>query len=167
MRQKKGQAAMEFLMTYGWAILVVLIAIGALAYFGVLNPGRFLPTSCTIMPGVSCEDFVVDYVDGTNDAITLNLRNGIGDDITSVGINITEPDTSTSICDLACTNGCTGSANDTMPDGILTTWAATDCIGGSGVGAAASKFKGDVVISYVGTGGLAHTRTGSMTTQVE
>jgi len=29
--QKKGQAAMEFLMTYGWAILVVLIVIGALA----------------------------------------------------------------------------------------------------------------------------------------
>ena len=28
---RKGQAAMEFLMTYGWAILVVLAAIGALA----------------------------------------------------------------------------------------------------------------------------------------
>jgi len=40
---KKGQALMEFLMTYGWAILVVLVAIGALAYFGVLNPERFLP----------------------------------------------------------------------------------------------------------------------------
>ena len=35
---KKSQAAMEFLMTYGWAILVVLVAIGALAYFGVLSP---------------------------------------------------------------------------------------------------------------------------------
>lgn len=28
---------MEFLMTYGWAILVILVAIGALAYFGVLK----------------------------------------------------------------------------------------------------------------------------------
>lgn len=34
---KKGQNAMEFLMTYGWAILVMLIAVGALAYFGVLG----------------------------------------------------------------------------------------------------------------------------------
>lgn len=34
----KGQAAMEFLMTYGWAILVVLACIGALTYFGVLKP---------------------------------------------------------------------------------------------------------------------------------
>lgn len=40
---KKGQAAMEFLMTYGWAILVVLAAIGALAYFGVLSPDNLLP----------------------------------------------------------------------------------------------------------------------------
>ena len=34
---KKGQAAIEFLMTYGWAILMVLIAIGALAYSGVIT----------------------------------------------------------------------------------------------------------------------------------
>lgn len=32
---KKSQVAMEFLMTYGWAILVVLAGIGALFYFGV------------------------------------------------------------------------------------------------------------------------------------
>ena len=38
MKTRKSQAALEFLMNYGWAILVVLIAVGALAYFGVLNP---------------------------------------------------------------------------------------------------------------------------------
>jgi len=38
MFMKKGQAAMEFLMTYGWTVLVVLAAIGVLAYFGVLSP---------------------------------------------------------------------------------------------------------------------------------
>ena len=27
-RGKRGQAAMEFLMTYGWALLVVLVATG-------------------------------------------------------------------------------------------------------------------------------------------
>lgn len=35
--QPRGGAVMEFLMTYGWAILVVLVAIGALAYFGVFK----------------------------------------------------------------------------------------------------------------------------------
>lgn len=40
---KKSQYAMEFLMTYGWAILVVIAMVGALAYFGVFNPDNFLP----------------------------------------------------------------------------------------------------------------------------
>ena len=55
-KMKKGQAAMEFLMTYGWAILVVLVAIGALAYFGVLDPNRLLPARCTVELPFSCSD---------------------------------------------------------------------------------------------------------------
>lgn len=43
--------AMEFLTTYAWAILVVLAAVLVLAYFGVLNPEKFLPTSY-----IQCED---------------------------------------------------------------------------------------------------------------
>ena len=37
MKRKKGQAAMEFLMTYGWAILAAIVAIGMLAYIGIFN----------------------------------------------------------------------------------------------------------------------------------
>ncbi|MBI5803364.1 hypothetical protein HY448_01620 [Candidatus Pacearchaeota archaeon] len=36
---KKSQA-IDFIMTYGWAILVVLVAIAALAYFGGLSPNK-------------------------------------------------------------------------------------------------------------------------------
>jgi len=38
-----GQAALEFLMSYGWAILAVIAGIFALAYFGVLDLDKFLP----------------------------------------------------------------------------------------------------------------------------
>ncbi len=27
--RKKGQAAMEYLMTYGWAILIIIVVVGA------------------------------------------------------------------------------------------------------------------------------------------
>jgi len=54
MNNRKGQSALEFLMTYGWAILVVLAAIGALAYFGVLNPTNFLPDQCIGSTGFGC-----------------------------------------------------------------------------------------------------------------
>src|SRR3989344_682255 len=81
---RKGQAAMEFLMTYGWAILVVLVAIGALAYFGVLSPGKFLPESCIIGAGFSCDDFKI--VDGGTG--TIVIRNGIGEDVDTVTLAI-------------------------------------------------------------------------------
>jgi len=49
---KKAQAAMEFLMTYGWAILIVLAAVGILAYAGVLKPQS--PTICQFHPAFVC-----------------------------------------------------------------------------------------------------------------
>ena len=35
---KRGQSAMEFLMTYGWAILVVLVVLSSLYFLEVFNP---------------------------------------------------------------------------------------------------------------------------------
>lgn len=35
---KKTQPVLEWFMIYGWAIIVVIAAIGALAYFGVIIP---------------------------------------------------------------------------------------------------------------------------------
>ena len=47
---KKSQAALEFLTTYAWAFLVIIIMIGALAYFGVwLNAiFNFSKPSCAL-----------------------------------------------------------------------------------------------------------------------
>ena len=90
---KKGQAAMEFLMTYGWAIIVVLITIGALAYFGVLRPERIFGSSCVLQPGLSCEDFRVD-----SESVTLIIRNGLCVDIKDVDVsfaNYFEPESPT------------------------------------------------------------------------
>ncbi len=91
---KKSQAALEFLMTYGWAILVVLVAIGALAYFGVLSPDKFLPSKCTLPAGIACADFKLSsqpaavapatYPKGT---ISIVLRNGLGFDLKEVKVS--------------------------------------------------------------------------------
>ena len=40
---RKSQAAMEFLLTYGWAMLVVIVGISSMAHFGVLDPYRYVP----------------------------------------------------------------------------------------------------------------------------
>jgi len=83
---KKSQAALEFLMTYGWAILVVLVAVGALAYFGVLSPDKFLPAKCTLSAGIACVDHRVQGTAGAGGVglITVSLTNSLGYDISSV-----------------------------------------------------------------------------------
>ena len=44
---KKGQSAMEYLMTYGWAILIVIIVAAALYALGVFNPATFTGRTAT------------------------------------------------------------------------------------------------------------------------
>lgn len=80
MRNKRGQAALEFLTTYGWAFLVILVMIGALAYFGVLDPARFTPQRCQVGAPFNCdgENYVIrdtDGAGGTNGEIEFRVRN--------------------------------------------------------------------------------------------
>ena len=84
---KRAQAAMEFLMTYGWAILVVLVAIGALAYFGVLSPDRFLPEKCVLSTGsgLFCDKFTI-----TATGIEIKVQNSLAEGITVTGGTIIE-----------------------------------------------------------------------------
>ncbi len=83
MKNNRAQAALEFLMTYGWALLIVLVAIGVLAYFGVLSPARFLPQQCTLPPGFGCTDF---RIQSSPSVLTVILQNGIGDVLSSVSM---------------------------------------------------------------------------------
>ena len=45
--KKKAQSAMEYLMTYGWAILIVIIVAAALYALGVFNPATFTGRTAT------------------------------------------------------------------------------------------------------------------------
>lgn len=41
-QRKRGQVAMEFMMTYGWAVLAAVATLGALAYFGVFDTSQLV-----------------------------------------------------------------------------------------------------------------------------
>ena len=56
---RKGQAAIEFLITYGWAITAAMVVIGALVYFGITNPATSLPDKCVFSNGFDCKDFQI------------------------------------------------------------------------------------------------------------
>lgn len=75
-KQTRGQAALEFLSTYGFAFLIILVMIGALSAFGVLNPQNILPDRCTTPPAVGCVDY---QLDSTADQFGIVLRNNAGE----------------------------------------------------------------------------------------
>ncbi len=50
----KAQSAMEYLMTYGWAILIIAIVLAALYVLGVFNGSAFIGTTCTATSGALC-----------------------------------------------------------------------------------------------------------------
>ncbi|MCL5427882.1 MAG: hypothetical protein M1321_01745, partial [Candidatus Marsarchaeota archaeon] len=53
-RVGRAQSAMEYLMTYGWAILVIAVVLAALFALGVFN-GSTLPSACIAQSGFQCK----------------------------------------------------------------------------------------------------------------
>ena len=95
---KAGQAAVEFLMTYGWAILSVIITIAALSYFGIINQTMFASDACILFPGVACIDFTI-----TNAEAILRIQNNLGENINR--IDVTVPSCGTDILSLGIPDG--------------------------------------------------------------
>jgi hypothetical protein len=62
----KSQAAMEYLMTYGWAILIIALSLVVLYSLGIMNPKNFIPRA----PPGSCFVFRPNGP-GTTDFISL------------------------------------------------------------------------------------------------
>ena len=50
----KAQSAMEYLMTYGWAILIISVVLASLFSLGVFNAGAALTTACVALAGYTC-----------------------------------------------------------------------------------------------------------------
>ena len=142
---KRAQAAMEFLMTYGWAILVVLAAIGALAYFGVLSPEEFLPEKCTLSTGITCTGFKV-----TSDSFALVLTNNFGKDIELNSVNV---------------GGCLISGiNESLKNNKITTITQTGCSFGS----SGDRVSADISIGYTEKlTGLSKSLTGTLNSKIQ
>ncbi len=147
-KRRKAQAAMEFLMTYGWAILVVLVAIGALAYFGVLRPERFLPEKCLLASGsgLFCDDY-----SAADNTVTLRLKNILTNTVTVTYIDFNATGET-------CTENTYSTGNTINADATTDfTYTCTSIDSGD-------KIKADVTIIFTPTGGLEKTSTGQLIT---
>ena len=62
--QVRSQSAIEYLTTYGWALILLAVALVALFELGVFNTGNFINTSCIFQADLQCQTALL-YSNGT------------------------------------------------------------------------------------------------------
>jgi len=79
----RGQAAMEFLMTYGWALLVVGAAIVVLSYISLGDTKTSAMDSCILETGFHCRDF-----NAYEDSVHMLIMNSLNKDHEIINITV-------------------------------------------------------------------------------
>ena len=83
MQSFRLQGAMEYLTTYGWAILVIIIALAALLEFGVFHSP--VGSSCKTTPEFSCTTPSFSGTISAGGNLTVSIDQGLGFAIYDVG----------------------------------------------------------------------------------
>lgn len=83
--KKRGQVAVEFITTYGWALLAILVTLGLFSYFGLFSPDRFISQYCNTGSQITCTEIHLEE----NGAFRINFRNEYPVTIEILSINAT------------------------------------------------------------------------------
>jgi len=143
----RAQAAIEFLMTYGWAVLIILAVIAVLFYLGVLNTGNSAAKSCAFPAGFTCAEFSVD----DSGRLYLDLGQATGRTITVTGIGCATGGSAPSLTSVSVVIGNGMHAN------------VTDAAGVQCAGDASNPFKARLVVQYTMAGSpLTRNATGEV-----
>ncbi len=148
MSKKKAQAALEFLMTYGWAIIVVLVAISALVYFGILDLSIFFPSKCVLPAGIACLDF-----DVKTSTATVVLQNNVGETISLDSVIVASRESVP----------CSYNSPLVLRNRERATITLADC----NHGAAGKRFDGEITVAYTNLDtSLTHKSVGDIATKL-
>ena len=141
---RKAQASMEYLMSYGWALLVVIGLISALAYFGVMRPSLLLPEQCVLGTELLCKDLRAEP-----DKISMLVYNSGTFDMNVIGIDF---------------ETCSSTPNQVVKTGQQKLFIVTGCSNGE----QNEKLISDVDIHYTSANHkLNKTLTGRIVAKVE
>ena len=83
---------MEYLMTYGWAILVILVVLGILYLLGVFKPSSILNSTCIVNFKYLCQNPVMS----TNGTLSILIGQNSGQDQYNIALACTASTNSTS-----------------------------------------------------------------------
>ena len=139
----RAQAAIEYLSTYGWAILIMLVAVALLLWLGVMNPKTPLQSTCFFPLDFTCRAYILN----TTGSYKLDLAQSTGHPISITKIRCSA-NTSTSL----------GTADEITPISIsngghaIVTNGTQLCYlanGSATSGLSGNMYKGRIFVEYV------------------
>ena len=86
-KKKRSQSALEYMMTYGWAILIIVIVAVILYSMGIFNPSSSISTTIT---GFSSTP-VSSALFTNNGGLSISVQNSVGYPIEITNITATTP----------------------------------------------------------------------------
>ena len=141
---KRGQSALEYLMTYGWALVVIVIVVAALFLLGILNPATYQGSTCTGFTKMAYKGHSQD-----GNSFTVRFQNATGASVSDVNSSITASDV---------LGTCTGTQDADMTPGEEENLACTTSLSP----AAGSSYSATVQVTYTARS-LPITETGTCT----
>jgi hypothetical protein len=85
----RGQSMVEYVTTYGWAILALVIIIGLLVNSGALSPTFLVSEECSLGSNLACQFAIVNHDADTK--ISLGLYNGFPYKINVTDVQVYDP----------------------------------------------------------------------------
>lgn len=85
MKETKGQAGLDFLMTYGWALLLIVLVVGALFALGIFDIGNFTGNKASGFTEIGAGGWRMTPAG----ALTMQFKNTAGTTVNITTVNAT------------------------------------------------------------------------------
>ena len=158
---KRLQSALEFMMTYGWAILVVIIVLATIYALGILGSATSTPNSCTFPSNIGCLNAALL----PTGVLQVNLQQATSDTINVVAIGCNDQGLSNSMTPVSPPATIPTGGNATFSVQCYWTVAHSLAPYNAPIG---QSFKGYLMINYTDlTTGFTQTGIGSVLQKVQ
>jgi hypothetical protein len=163
--ERRGQSAIEYLTTYGWAVLILIVAIGLLFWLGLMDTRTPIPSSCVFPSDLNCRAYAINT--SGNYAIDLSQSTGKAIEVTRVRCTQEEdavPGAEDSVPPATIQNG--GHALITTGSELCLKYEAGELVAATGL--SGSIYRGKVYVQYRESGtNFTHTVVGDVVLKYE
>jgi len=151
-KNNKAQSALEYLMTYGWALVVIVIVIAVLVF--LINPTQIGQNNCT-----GFDKLPIGNHQATDNNVSMIITNETGQNLTAVSFTLSGKVGTQTISD---TNSYGNwSANAKHPVWLCYDGTAPNCGALASVPAPGSSYDLSITVDYTDSDGFARSATAS------